>query len=206
MKDFLARLLSTLLHPLLTPTYSIITIWYGPFLKMKNLTGIENINAVIGWVFLFSTIIPITLLVILKSFHIISSVTLNDRKDRKYPLIGAMASNLGLAYVFEYLGYGALLKMIAVASAFVILISWFITFWWKISIHMASLGGYLAILIWGCLSAGRPVLIAFLITLMLATLLGWARVERKAHSPAQVVAGLLLGFLLISAFVAPMVI
>lgn len=203
MKDFFARLLSTFLHPLLMPSYSILTLWFGPFEKMKSLMCTENLTGIIGWMFLFSAIIPVTLLILLKSAGIIYSITLNERRDRKYPLLGAMISNLGLSWIFYYMGFGLILKLIALASATLILISWIITLRWKISIHMASLGGYLAIVFIGFLASTNPILPEIVIILLLSGLLGWARVERKAHSQAQVIAGLILGMFILGAFLAP---
>jgi hypothetical protein len=205
MKDFWAKFLSTVIHPLLTPTYSVLTIWYWPFLKLKGLLGTENLQGVLVWMIVFSTLLPVAFLLILRKTGVISSVTLNDRRDRKYPLPGAMVSNIGLAIVFQSLEMGNLLKMMALASATLILLCWIITFWWKISIHMASLGGYLAILLWGFHADGRPMLLPFALATLLAALLGWARVERKAHSPTQVMAGLFLGMLILSLFLAPVV-
>ncbi|MEJ5302847.1 MAG: hypothetical protein HPY80_05345 [Bacteroidales bacterium] len=205
MKDFFARLLSTLLHPLLMPSYSILTLWFGPFEKMKNLMGTDNLPAIIGWMFLFSAIIPVILLITLKWAGIINSVTLNKRRDRKYPLLGTMISNLGLFWTFHYMGFGLILKVMALASATLILMSWIITLSWKISIHMASLGGYLAMVVMGFLAGTKPIFPAIVIMLLLSGSLGWARVERKAHSPAQVIAGLLLGMFILGAFMAPVV-
>lgn len=198
MKDFWARFLSTLLHPLLTPVYALFIIWYGPLQGLKSRIAAESLSSVLGPMILFTTVLPVLLLISLKYLGVIGSVTLNERGDRKYPLLGAMVSNLGLAWVFHQMGTGNFLKVMALASAVLVLVAWIITLWWKISIHMASLGGFLAIMAYGFFTDNQSMLLPITGMIAMALLLGWARIERKAHSPAQVVAGLLLGLFILS--------
>lgn len=197
MKDFWARFLSTLLHPLLTPVYALLIIWYTPLQGLKSRIAAESFSSILVPMILFTTIVPVLLLISLKYLGVIQSVTLNDRTDRKYPLLGAMLSNLGLAWVFHQMGAGSFLKLMALASAALVLVAWIITLWWKISIHMASLGGFLAIMAFGFFTDNQPMLLPIAGMVAMAVLLGWARIERKAHSPAQVVAGLLLGLFIL---------
>lgn len=197
MKDFWARFLSTVLHPLLTPVYAILIIWYAPLQGLKSQIAAESLSAILGPMLFFTTVVPVLLLISLKYLGVIRSVTLNERGDRKYPLLGAMLSNLGLAWVYHQMGTGSFLKVMALASAALVLVAWIITLWWKISIHMASLGGFLAIMAYGFFTDNQPMLLPLTGIVAMAILLGWARIERKAHSPAQVVAGLLLGLFIL---------
>ncbi|MGC8864246.1 MAG: phosphatase PAP2 family protein [Bacteroidales bacterium] len=197
MKDFWARFLSTLLHPLLMPVYTVLIIWYLPLQGLKIRITSESLSPILGPMVLFTTLMPVLFLISLKYLGVIQSVTLNDRRDRKYPLLGAMASNLALAWFFQQMQSGSLLIVLALGSAALVFIAWIITLWWKISIHMASLGGFLAILTLGYLTDNKPMFLPAVCMVILAILLGWARIERKAHSPDQVVAGLLLGLLII---------
>lgn len=193
MKDFWARFLSTLLHPLLTPVYALLIIWHSPLQGLKSQIAAESFLSILGPMILFTTVVPVLLLLFLKHLGVIQSVTLNDRRDRKYPLLGAMLSNIGLAWVFNQMGTGDFLKVMALASASLVLVAWIVTLWWKISIHMVSLGGFLAIMAFEFLTENQPMLLPLAGMVSMAVLLGWARIERKAHSPAQVVAGLFLG-------------
>lgn len=197
MKDFWARFLSTLLHPLLTPIYALLIIWYSPLQGLKSLIAAESLSSILGPMIFFTTVVPVLLLISLKYLGVIQSVTLNDRGDRIYPLLGAMLSNLVLAWIFHRMGTGSFLKVMALAAAALVLVAWIITLWWKISIHMASLGGFLAIMAFGFLIDNQPILPPAAGMIAIAVLLGWARIERKAHSPAQVVAGLLLGLFIL---------
>lgn len=64
-----------------------------------------------------------------------------------------------------------------------------VNFWWKMSAHMMGATGPLTVLVW---KAGSGVLPLFLLPIAVA----WARIRLKVHTPAQVVAGGLLGILL----------
>jgi membrane-associated phospholipid phosphatase len=61
-----------------------------------------------------------------------------------------------------------------------------ITLHWKISVHAASVAGTTLFLVWGFGLAATPVVIA-------VPLVAWSRGKLRRHTPAQVVAGILLG-------------
>ncbi len=61
-----------------------------------------------------------------------------------------------------------------------------ITLRWKISVHAASIAGTTLILVWGFGLAATPFVIV-------VPLVAWSRVKLRRHTPAQVIAGVLLG-------------
>ena len=69
---------------------------------------------------------------------------------------------------------------------------------WKISVHMAALGGSIAILVIAAGLSGEnsPVLTPSTVypILLLIPLVGWARYHLKAHTVAQIVVGAVIGF------------
>lgn len=83
---------------------------------------------------------------------------------------------------------GAPTAMVALITAMVstLAILMAITFAWKISVHAAVASGSIAIL---ALDYGPWLLAAY----SLVALIGWSRVALRDHTPAQVVAGAVLG-------------
>ena len=69
---------------------------------------------------------------------------------------------------------------------------------WKISVHMAGLGGSIAILLLVAGLSGESSALLSRATvvplLLLVPLVGWARYRVKAHTMAQIVVGAVLGF------------
>jgi membrane-associated phospholipid phosphatase len=67
-----------------------------------------------------------------------------------------------------------------------LLLTMIVTIWWKVSVHTAVAGGVMTIL---CLAYG-----AFLTPLVIVVAaIGWSRVALRDHTPAQTIAGALLG-------------
>ena len=85
---------------------------------------------------------------------------------------------------------GAPRELIALVVAMEVglIISLAITFFWKMSIHVASVAGAIVIpgLIFG---------IQFAVLAPIVALVGWARVELGVHSPGQVMVGAAIGSL-----------
>jgi membrane-associated phospholipid phosphatase len=69
----------------------------------------------------------------------------------------------------------------------------FITIRWKISVHMTSWGGLTGFLLVSSFALRVDILMLILISILLAGALGSSRIILKAHTPAQVYAGYLLG-------------
>lgn len=102
----------------------------------------------------------------------------------------AIAVGIGSALV----GLGLLVKLgapqeliaLVVAMATGLIIALLITLFWKMSIHVASVAGAIVILV---LVFGP----GFLILAPVVALVGWARVELRDHTLAQVTAGAAIG-------------
>jgi membrane-associated phospholipid phosphatase len=93
--------------------------------------------------------------------------------------------------------------MFFAGGALACLISTIVNFWWKISAHMAGIGGLLALL-WQIDAMeleiiSRPWMVAYiLIAIILSGLLGSARLLLKRHTLPQVIAGFLNGLICVS--------
>jgi membrane-associated phospholipid phosphatase len=73
---------------------------------------------------------------------------------------------------------------------------WVITLWWKISVHAAIAAGAATVLV---LVFGPALLVVW----PLVALIAWSRVQVGDHTPAQVLAGVALGFV-VNATVFPL--
>ncbi len=110
------------------------------------------------------------------------------REQRPRILAAALGSMLiGLGALIT-LGAPRPLTALIIAGAAAIGATLALTLRWKISVHMAAVGGILTV----CTMFFGP---RVLVLLPLAALVGWARVELGTHSPAQAAAGALTGTL-----------
>jgi hypothetical protein len=108
------------------------------------------------------------------------------REQRPQALAVGIASGLVGLLLLVVLGAPRELIALVVAMATGLFIALFITFFWKMSIHVASVAGAIVILV---LVFG----LRFALLAPVVLLVGWARVELSDHTPRQVTAGALIG-------------
>ncbi len=132
--------------------------------------------------------IPLAYLLIGRSRGWVSDLELSHREERPRFILVSLSSDV-LALVILWLGRGPHLLRLLVLTYFLLAIVMFsISSFWKISMHMAGVGGFSTALVF---VFGSPALWAFISLL----LVGWARLQRRKHVPSQLVAGALAGTL-----------
>ena len=80
---------------------------------------------------------------------------------------------------------------------FVILVATIITFFWRISLHTIGMGGLLGFFTEMMITQAfdKSIMIpVFMLTVIIAGLVGSARLYLEAHTPAQIYAGYAVGF------------
>ena len=198
--DEMAKLTSTLLSPLLTPTYStLLALSLSP--KVFDVTGVRFKLILI--VFALTCIFPMITIAVLHNFKIIKNKKLISRKERVIPYITTTLYYAVAVYHAIYCHEPKWLVMFFAGGALTCLISSIVNLWWKISAHMAGMGGLLALL-WQINAmelevVGKPKMMLFiLIAIALCGLLGTARLLLKRHTLTQVIAGFLNGLICVS--------
>lgn len=131
-------------------------------------------------------VVPGGLLVYLHRAGYITDLYPEERSERAGMLLVGSLCYFGGVAVLHYVE--APLPMLLAGCTFGCnaLLVWFINHHWKISIHAVGVGGGVSVLLF----SGGASLWPFLLAL---PLVAWARLHLRAHTPAQVTAGLLLG-------------
>ncbi|RTQ53773.1 hypothetical protein EJV47_03295 [Hymenobacter gummosus] len=192
MKDHLAYGLSVLLHPLLVPTYLLLLLGY----VLPIGVGQPPLTLLLQ-VWLLTFVLPGLLIWLLARLGFITSVELPDRRQRTVPLLIAAACFAAATLLLAQVPLaGPLLSRLFGAITLSVLLTILITLSWKISAHGVGMGGavgFLALLLPLPSPAGPAALGWWLIALLAAAAVAWARLQLRAHTPAQVAAGLALG-------------
>jgi membrane-associated phospholipid phosphatase len=147
-------------------------------------------------VFLTTYVIPLFSIVMMKLTGNISSFHMETKDERVFPF-----SMISLFYMiatyFFYLKFQVdpvlILAMTSITVCVILLTS--LTFFWKISAHMTGASGLMAIV--SAISIKYPAnfqLEILLGSIVLAGLIGSARLYLNAHRPFEVYLGFLLGF------------
>jgi len=128
---------------------------------------------------------------------VISNIQLEDKKERMMPLIATL--------MFYYLGYyilgtnnvSGLLRAFFLGAIISLTLTFFVNIFWKISAHLIGIGGIVGLILAMSFRLHANLLPFLMIIILLAGLLGTARVVLKSHNPLQVIAGFYLGLIVV---------
>lgn len=193
MSKTFAQILSYLLHPALIPSLGTAFVFWA---TAKGLEVSAQIQ-VIGFVFIATYLLPSLISVILKHLGIIESLHMNNPRDRRYPFLISIAFFLFTANTLQPWPFvPAEIPLLLLSSALTLIIFYLLLKIQKLSVHMAGMGGLIAILLFVSLQYEVQALLPLAMCFSLAGLLGTARLKLNAHTPFQVYTGFSLGFLI----------
>ena len=189
-----ANFLSTALSPLLMPTYGVFLVfWVSVLCLLPYGRRVAVLLVCMG----ITCIIPLIFLSILRHFKLIDDLHVEKREQRLVPYMFTTVTYLVAAYYLYYCHAPQWFIMFMVGATITLLVVTLISLRWKISAHMAGIGGIIALVfqihVQG-LSAFDLIWLLCLI-IILAGALGSARLIRKRHDIYQVLAGVVVGFL-----------
>lgn len=182
----ISRIISYLFHPIFMPLYgAILMVGIPGESRIYNSLNIISLSEFI----LLSLIIPIGSILIMKHYHFISALSIPNKEERFYPYLITLCSYILLFFLFKNT---TPLNHIILAIGSCILCVWLINIFWKISAHMAGMGGLIGIY---CFFIGHNNLVnsSLLVLILLSVLIGYCRYVLKCHSLMQLCAGFILG-------------
>jgi len=198
--DEMAKFISTMLSPLLTPTYgTLMALSITP--KLLDVTGARFKLLLI--VFALTCIFPMITIAVLHNFKVIKDKRMISRKERLIPYITGTIYYAVAVYHVIYTHEPRWLVMFFAGGALACLISTVVNCRWKISAHMAGMGGLVALL-WQTnameleIISSPWMMLYILIAIFLSGMLGSARLMLKRHTLPQVLAGFLNGLICVS--------
>ncbi len=144
-------------------------------------------------VFFNTCIAPLTTMLLMKRMKIIPDLLLFERLDRIYPTIVSAFFYLFTYYLFRQANLPALLSYFIMGATLLVVVGFVVTYFWKISFHLMSMGGFTGFLIAVSLLLDYPLHLLIILAILISGLLGAARIQLNAHKPSQVYAGFLTG-------------
>jgi len=191
MSGKIAKIISVIFHPVLIPTLGLFLLLNSGF-YFSMLTW-EAKRFVLLVVFFTTCILPM-LSVAIMALNPKFDISMPESRDRILPL--------ATSSIFYYLGFVLLSKVRAVpdfkifmvATVLVIIALLIISFTWKISTHMAAIGGLTGTLFALSFRSGINPIYSILIVVLVSGLVGTARLILNKHNIWQLLAGYGLGF------------
>ena len=188
---------------MLMPVYGIVLFCAG-IVRITPTLPKAYIWLCIGGTIVLTVVIPVLLLLYLKHKGRISSLYLDSQDERTIPYVYTVVCYGFWAYFLRgTMGLPDLMLWVSLGAIVALGIVTIVNRWWKISAHLTGMGGLLGgvcsyALYYSMLPSS---LLVFL--LLAALLLMYARIYLEAHTPLQVVCGMLVG--LVSTFVPTMI-
>lgn len=185
-----AKIISIIGHPIFHPTWMMILLL---------LTGITRFTPGNDLTFLTITlsltcILPILIIVMMKKWHLINSLEMEERDDRLGPLFIMLLFLYVTFRFFNKIPQFSIFSFYLTTVIVTTILAFVITFFWKISLHAIG---------WGCLTAClfimttasiRMYLLYFIGCIVISGIVAAARLKLKSHSNSQIYSGFAMGF------------
>ena len=192
-----ANFLSTVLSPLLMPTYGVfLVLWVSVLCLLPYGTRVVVLLICMG----ITCIMPLIFLSVLRHFKLVKDLHVNQREQRFIPYLFTTLCYGVAAYYLYYCHSPQWFVMFMVGSALTVLLMALISLKWKISAHMAGIGGIVALVYQLHVQGLNAFDLMWLLclTIIVAGALGSARLALRRHDLWQVLAGVVVGFLTVS--------
>jgi hypothetical protein len=189
-----ARIISAVFQPLLIPSYSLLII-FGLKNYIALIIPFQAKQLIMAMVFTTTFLFPALFIIMLYKRGIISSVQMNDRKERIFPLTITSIFYFLAFYIIRQLHLPDIYFRLFLGSAVLVLSTLIISLFWKISAHMTAIGGLLGSLIGISQIVQNNLTGWVMLAVLCCGLVGFARLKLRAHNQAQVYTGFFTGFL-----------
>jgi hypothetical protein len=176
------------------PTYGFLLIF-----STKNYIATFtpfNLKVIILLItFVFTFVLPTINAVILLKMGRIKSLEMESTRERIIPYISTSLYFFSLYYLFTTAQFPPVFVILILGAGISIVLTWIVNFKWKISAHAVGIGGIIGATMGISLRLMIDLRFILIIVILMAGCLGFARLKLRAHSPAQVYTGFLLGIL-----------
>ncbi len=192
MTTLSAKIVSTIFHPLLVPTYALLLLMN---LNTHSILSIpENYRyIVVGFVFIFTFLIPTLIILITVRLGKVGSLQMETQRERVFPLLMVAVLFYATYYMLKQASMSGLITFFMVGSTMLVLITLLINYATKISLHMTAWGGLLGTLFGFAIRFQYNLTLVIFSLILLIGIIAAARLKLNAHKPFQIYLGFLLG-------------
>jgi len=208
LNNRIATFLSVVFHPLIITTYLFGVL----FLIVPDLMGVSAleitaIGSLLLLIFLNTFIAPTIVIYYFYRLGIVSTLHVDSLRERRLPYLACAIIYAIATYLFGWqlqpIGELAPQISLLLGSVTVSMIAIaVVSLSWKISAHATGMGGAIGVLTAMLIRFDEPLLLVpLLVTVLISGFLLSARLYLNAHTPGQIVAGIICGLTVSSATV-----
>ena len=192
---FLATVVSYVFHPIFMPLAMSVVLWklepsvFEPFIAGQKLWLIS-----IGISTLF---IPLFTVFLMKQLDFINSYAMPTARDRTGPLMAIMIFYFWISHVFNSVPgpVPLVLKVLFLGNFWGIIIVFIANIFTKVSMHTSAAGGVIGVVIVLMMTAPGNMTLPLLIAIVLAGIIGTARMILGTHQRGDIWLGYIIGIL-----------
>lgn len=192
MKTFY-KAITLIFQPLLMPTFGMMIL--------MNMTFFVGLPPLWRWIsiigtFIFTAVLPAIPILMMLHKGEINDLFISKKEQRTMPyLISFLAYVFWSMFMWRTLQFPMFIVAMGIGSAVSIITITVINLKWKISAHLGGVGGLTGAVFGVCYRIAINPLMFLIVILAISALVALARMELKAHTPGQVLAGFVVGFL-----------
>lgn len=192
MEKKFAKVISIIFHPLLIPTYALLLLVNtNTHLTLALPEKMRYVTVL--FVFLTSFVLPLLVMLILLKIGKIKSLEMETRHERILPLLIVSVFFYLTYYLLKQGPYFMLFNIFMLGATLLVIISLFVNYFFKISIHMLALGGMFGTFAGFSMTFNLNLSFLLYLIIFISGLVGYARLKLNAHTPSQVYSGFALG-------------
>lgn len=185
-----ARIMSMLFTPFYLPLVGLVALFLFSYMSLLPLA--YKLPMLLT-VYISTILMPSLLIHLYRRFQGWTSKELGRKERRIVPYLISILCYFGCFFLMEYRNTPRVISIILVAALVIQMVCALINVWWKISTHTAGIGGLAGgLVVYSIAFSFNPIWwLAFVI--LLAGMVGTARMILRQHTLAQVVTGFLVG-------------
>ena len=185
-----ARIMSMIFTPFYLPLVGLVALFLFSYMSLLPLA--YKLPMLLT-VYISTILMPSLLIHLYRRVQGCTSKELGRKERRIVPYLISILCYFGCFFLMEYRNTPRVISIILVAALVIQMVCALINVWWKISTHTAAIGGVAGgLVVYSIAFSFNPIWwLAFVI--LLAGMVGTARMILRQHTLAQVVAGFLVG-------------
>jgi hypothetical protein len=191
----ISQIISVLFHPVFMPLLMALAVYA---LMPGSFAGIKEKQLILLFVSIgVSTLFfPLFTIGLMKPLGFISSFQMPTSRERTIPLIAVMIFYFWISHVFNNLPAIPLaLKVLLLGNFWGIILVFLANIFTRISMHTAAAGGMIGILLVLLILSPANIVMPFFGALILAGIIGTARLALGAHQRGDIWLGYIIGIL-----------
>ena len=185
-----ARIISMIFTPFYLPLVSLVALFI--FSYMSRLPLFYQLK-VVTLVYLFTVFLPSILIHLYRRYQGWTTFQMGRKERRMVPYISAIMCYFTCYYLMTVMRIPQFMANIVVTALAIQVVCALVNIWWKICIHMAGIGGMAGALLAISLVFQFNPLWWLSVIILVAGLVGTARMILRQHSLRQIVGGFMVG-------------